>query len=211
MDVLNIDGKKVKDIEFLMGFDDVSIDSTLIHECIVCYLNNQRQGNSSVKTRGEVSGGGNKPWKQKGTGRARSGSNRSPIWRHGGIVFGPQKRDYCYNLPYKKKKLGFLHSLLLRKNKNRILVFDSFIGHNIKKTRDMYNLLKILTIDSCNMKNLFVVKEKEKGFIMAIRNIPNLDYVYVDNMNVYDIMLHDNLIFDVDSIVYLNEKFKNKD
>ncbi len=212
LSVLNIEGKKIREIEFLPSFKDLeTIDSTLVHECVVCYLNNQRKGNASTKTRGEVSGGGNKPWKQKGTGRARAGSNRSPIWRHGGVTFGPHKRDYYYSLPKKKRRLGFVYSLLLKNHSDSLMALDSFLEQGIKKTKEVNFLLKNLMLDSNKKKRLFVLSKKEKDFILATNNIPNLDYVYVDNINVYDVMLHDNIIFDVNSIEYLNQKFKKED
>jgi len=191
VDVLNIDGNKIKDIDFLPYFENIeTIDTSLVHECVVCYLNNQRQGNSSTKTRGEVSGGGNKPWKQKGTGRARAGSNRSPIWRHGGIAFGPQKRNYYYSLSHKKKRLGFLYSLLLKKREGNLIALDNFLGHNINKTKEISLLLKKLILDSDKIKKLFSITEDD--FVDIFRQINNflrevneghIKYYKIEEMN----------------------------
>lgn len=201
----NLEGKDIEEINFLENIDiETNINKNLIHECVVSYLANQRQGTSSTKTRAEVSGGGKKPWKQKGTGRARCGSNRSPLWRHGGVSFGPKPRDYYYAMPDKKRKKGLLNALVLKYKENQIMAVDSFFNQNINKTKQVDGILKNFKI---NGKTIIVIKDKEEDFVRATKNIKKLSWVYVENINIYDVMSSDNLMFDRHSIEFLNQKF----
>ena len=201
----NLDGKDIKKINFLENINvEANINKNLIHECIVNYLANQRQGTSSTKTRAEVSGGGKKPWKQKGTGRARCGSNRSPLWRHGGVAFGPKPRDYYYSMPDKKKKKGLLNALVLKCKENQIIAVETFFNQNIEKTKQVDGILKNLKTDG---KSIIVLKGKEENFVRATKNIQKLSWVYVDNINIHDVMSSDNLILDMESVEFLNQKF----
>ncbi len=204
LSLINIEGKELGKIDFLPNIEVECIDTTLIHECVINYLANQRQGTSCTKDRSEVSGGGKKPWKQKGTGRARSGSNRSPLWRHGGITFGPKPRDYSYSMPEKKRRKGFLYSLLLKLENSEIIAVDNFTKNNIEKTKQVNEVLNKLNLLG---KTLFVIKEKEEKFVRATKNISNLDLAYISNINIYDVMNCEKLVLDKESIEFLNQKF----
>jgi len=178
----NINGNDIDKITFLDNADLENINTVIIHEIVLNYLSNQREGNACTKTRAEVSGGGKKPWKQKGTGRARAGSNRSPLWRHGGIIFGPKPRSYSYAVPQKKRRQALLNSLLLKLVNNKILAFDSFTGKDFFKTKMMVDFLnkqnlknELLTI---KLKNIKVFSEIKTN--MALFNLENSM-----NINIY--------------------------
>ncbi|MDR0675669.1 MAG: 50S ribosomal protein L4 [Elusimicrobiota bacterium] len=203
----SIEGKDLGKIDFLSNIDLTNdINTSVVHECIVNYLANQRQGSANTKTRAEVSGGGKKPWKQKGTGRARSGSNSSPLWRHGGVVFGPKPRDYSYSIPEKKKRKGFLYALILKYKNDQIVAIDTFQNQNIEKTKQVAQILNQLNLLG---RSLFVINEKQEKFIRATKNLPNVDLVYINNMNIYNIMNCEKLILDKKSIEFLNKKFED--
>lgn len=172
------------------------IKDYLIYDVVKMYLANRRQGTASTKTRAEVSGGGKKPWRQKGTGRARAGSIRSPLWRKGGIVFGPKPRDYSYSLPKKVKKAAMRSALSLKVSENKLYVLDNLTLPEIK-TKLMYNILKgKFNLD----KALIVLPDKNPTIELSARNIPDVRVVRAENLNVYDIMKYENLMVLKDSI-----------
>jgi len=173
--------------------DDVffgPIKEYLIHDVVKMQLANKRQGTASTKLRGEVSGGGRKPWKQKGTGRARVGSIRSPLWRKGAILFGPKPRDYSYSVPKKVKKAAMKSALSLKVSENKLFVLDSLTLPEIK-TKLLYNVIKNnFHLD----KTIIVLPEKDNNVELSARNIPDVMVVRADSLNVYDIMKYENLM-----------------
>lgn len=178
--------------------DDVfcaPIKDYLIYDAVKMYLANKRQGTASTKTRGEVSGGGRKPWKQKGTGRARAGSNRSPLWRKGAIIFGPKPRDYSYRLPKKVLKSAMKSALSLKLSENKLFVIDSINLPEIK-TKNFYEIVKKFEFD----KVLFVLPDRDRKIELSSRNIPNVNVLKYDLLNVYEIMKYDGLILIKDAV-----------
>lgn len=186
----NQDFNVIGDIELS---DDVffgPIKDYLIHDVVKMQLANKRQGTASTKLRGEVSGGGRKPWKQKGTGRARVGSIRSPLWRKGAIIFGPKPHDYSYSLPKKVKKAAMKSALSLKVSENKLFVLDS-LNLNEIKTKPLYNVVRNnFKLD----KALIVLPEKDTKIELSARNIPDVMVVRAENLNVYDIMKYENLM-----------------
>ncbi|HIJ59053.1 MAG TPA: 50S ribosomal protein L4 [Nitrospirae bacterium] len=173
------------------------VDESVVHSSVLNYLANQRQGTHATKTRAYVSGGGKKPWKQKHTGRARHGSNRSPIWRGGGITFGPQPRDYTTKLTKRVKKQALMKALSMKLNDSEIRVVDSI---NIEKpsTKEVVRILKSIGLE--DKKVLFITSEINKNLILSARNIPTADVTNINELNVYQIATHDYLIFTEDAI-----------
>lgn len=175
----------------------------LVYEAVVNYQANQRRGTAATKTRAEVSGGGRKPWRQKGTGRARAGSTRSPLWRKGGTVFGPQPRDYSYELP-KKARRNALRSVLSRKfTDNQILVLREF---DIKepKTKEAAALLKAFNLDSA----LLVDSHENTNLFLSVRNLPKVKAVDVRTLNVYDVLNYKWLVFSQRALESAMERLK---
>jgi len=162
----------------------------LIYEAVVNYRANQRQGTAATKTRAFVSGGGKKPWRQKGTGRARVGSTRSPLWRKGGTVFGPQPRDYSYELP-KKARRSALRSALARKHADQELVVASELELKAPKTKEALALLKAYHLDSA----LLVDTADNAHLFKAVRNLPRFKAVDVAGLNIYDVLAHKSVVF----------------
>ena len=163
VDVYDINGKKVSDVELNENVFGIEPNEAIVHEVLVNYLANQRQGTQSTKTRAEVSGGGRKPWRQKGTGRARQGSIRSPQWKGGGVVFAPKPRDYSYSVPKKVKRLALKSVLTSKVLENEIIVVDE-LNLNAPKTKEMINVLKNLKADK---KALIVIDKKDENVILA--------------------------------------------
>ncbi len=162
----------------------------LIHDVVKMQLANKRQGTASTKLRGEVSGGGRKPWKQKGTGRARVGSIRSPLWRKGAILFGPKPRDYGYSLPKKVKKAAMKSALSLKVSENKLFILDNLTLPEIK-TKNLFNVIKNnFHLD----KTIIVLPEKDNVIELSARNIPDVKVVRADSLNVYDIIKFENLM-----------------
>jgi large subunit ribosomal protein L4 len=191
-DFLAIDGTvkdKVELPENIFGLED---NNTLIWESVCNYLANQRQGTAKTKTRGQVRGGGKKPWRQKHTGRARVGSIRSPIWVGGGTVFGPHPRDYYKKLPKQKKQKALCVALSMKlRNQGLKFIEDFDFGNN--KTKEMVKILKQLGLDN---NNTIIVKDIfPKNMILASRNIRNLQLVSANDLNVYNCVAQDNVVF----------------
>ncbi|MEO0130097.1 MAG: 50S ribosomal protein L4 [candidate division WOR-3 bacterium] len=201
-ELLSINGGLKGEIEIPEDIFACEINKALIWEAVTNYLNNQRQGTASTKTRGEVRGGGRKPWAQKHTGRARHGSIRSPIWRKGGVVFGPKPRDYYYSLPRKKKRIALLSALSARYQDKEILFLEDF-NLNEPKTKLMYNILKNLKMN--DKKVLLVVKNMEKNIKLSSRNIPNLTLMPANSLNAYEILVNDKIIFTESGLESLKE------
>lgn len=189
VEVLDINGSKVSEIALSEEIFGGEVKEHLFYEVVKMQLANRRSGTASTKTKGEVSGGGIKPWKQKGTGRARSGSIRSPLWRHGGTVFGPHPRDYSYKLPRKVMKDALRNALKLRASEGKMMVFDA-INLAEPKTKAALELLK-----RTNLANALIVIEGEnKNLELAVRNLKDFQVQKVVGLNVYDILNYDNLV-----------------
>ncbi len=163
----------------------------VLHEVVTNYLANQRQGTHATKTKGLVRGGGRKPFKQKGTGRARAGSNRSPLWRGGGIIFGPQPRDYSYNLPKKVKKIAMKTALSIKVSEGAITVIDGF-SFKQPKTKDMITTLKNLGLEG--EKVLIVTPEKDEVVTLSARNIPGVKVMRASDLNSYNVIASAKLL-----------------
>ncbi|HHW03533.1 MAG TPA: 50S ribosomal protein L4 [Thermoanaerobacterales bacterium] len=186
----NTKGEQVGEVELSDDVFGVEVRPDVMHRVVVNYLANQRQGTSSTLTRGEVSGGGRKPWRQKGTGRARHGSIRSPLWRKGGIVFGPKPRSYKFTLPKKLKRYALKSALSAKVADNELIMLDS-LTLEAPKTKSMVEILKNIKADK---KALIVLPGKDENVEKSARNLPGVKTTSVNTLNVYDILNHENLI-----------------
>lgn len=180
----------------------VSAKQGVLHGAVVNFLANQRQGTHATKTKGLISGGGKKPWKQKGTGRARSGSTRSPLWRGGGTIFGPQPRDYSYKLPKKVKRLALMNAFHEKLSSGEVIILDGF---SIEKprTKDVVAILK--NLDLQNKSVLIILPEKDDAVVLSARNIPGVKVVRAADVNVYDVITHAMLLMTKDAALKLGE------
>ncbi len=199
----NISGDQVGEIELNDDIFGIEINENAMYEVVKNQLANKRQGTQSTKTRGEVRGGGRKPWRQKGTGRARVGSSRSPLWIGGGVSFAPKPRDYSYRLPKKIRKLAMKSALTSKVNNDEIIVLD---GLNISapKTKEMINILSNLNADK---KALIVMDERDDTVIKSARNIPGVKTTSVNTLNVYDILKYDKFIITKDAVQKVEEVY----
>lgn len=175
----------------------------VVHEAVINFLANQRQGTHATKTKGLVRGGGKKPWRQKHTGRARAGSIRSPLWRGGGIVFGPQPRDYSYELPKKVKRLALRTALSIKMSEGAITVIDRF-SMDRPKTKDMIAILKNLGLEGERI--LIVTPERDEVVALSARNIPGVKVVRVSDVNSYDVLVHGRLLMTKDAVARFGGK-----
>lgn len=201
--VLNMSGANVEEIEISDMIFGLEPNKAVMHAAVVNYLANQRQGTQSTLTRTEVRGGGRKPWRQKGTGRARQGSIRSPQWKGGGVVFAPKPRDYSYSLSKKVKRLALKSALSSRVLTNDCIVVDKIQFENFK-TKDMMKMLSAL---NATTKALIVMPEVDKKIIRSASNIPGVKATLVNTLNVYDILNHDKLIMVVDAVKKIEEVY----
>jgi large subunit ribosomal protein L4 len=190
LDIIDRSGKTAAQVDLPEDVFSQAANDHLIYEAVVNYRANQRQGTAATKTRAFVSGGGKKPWRQKGTGRARVGSTRSPLWRKGGTVFGPQPRDYSYELPKKAKK-NALRSALAGKHASGDLVVTSELEVKDAKTKEAVALLKAYKLDSA----LLVDLAANANLFLAVRNLPRVKAVDVAGLNIYDVLAHKTLVF----------------
>jgi large subunit ribosomal protein L4 len=174
----------------------------VIHEAIVNFLANQRQGTHATKTKGLVSGGGKKPWKQKHTGRARAGSIRSPLWRGGGIVFGPQPRDYSYNIPKKVKRLALMAAFQKKLSTGEVVIVNNFAIEK-PRTKEMISILKNLGLNDKSV--LIVLPESDDKIELSARNIPGVGIVKVTDLTTYDLVAFNTLLMTKEAIVRLEE------
>ena len=201
--VKNIQSDDVSEMELPEDIFNYPLKEHLIYEAVKNYRANQRSGNAATKTRGKVSGSGRKLWRQKGTGRARMGSIRSPLWRTGGTTFGPQPRDYSYKMP-KKARRNALKSVLSDKLRNsRIWVIDK-IDVNSNKTRETLTTLKKFDFD----KLLIVDKKENSNLLLSTRNIPYIKAIDCSEINVYDTLKYNYIMFSVDAVNQLVEVLK---
>jgi large subunit ribosomal protein L4 len=194
--------KKMKDVE-LPGIFSTEVRPHLIHAAVVNQLANKRAGTASTKNKALVSGGGAKPWKQKGTGRARSGSNRSPLWRHGGTCFGPMPRNYSYALPKKAKRAALIDALASKLADNRLVLIDT-LELAQPKTTLISTMLETLGVQE---NALILIKSENKNLTLAARNIPSVKVLRMDNINVYDLLKYRYLITTQDALNSMQEVF----
>ncbi|OFW75522.1 MAG: 50S ribosomal protein L4 [Alicyclobacillus sp. RIFOXYA1_FULL_53_8] len=200
--VYNMSGEQVGDIELDERVFGAPVRPDLMHDVVLMYLAGQRQGNHKVKGRSEVRGGGRKPWRQKGTGRARQGSTRSPQWKGGGVVFGPTPRTYQYRLPKKVRRLALYSALTSKVDDGKVLVLDK-LDLSEAKTKHMVALLKQFDLS----KTLIVDSSKQEAVVRSARNIQGLKYVDANGVNVYDLLRHDHLILTTDAVAKVQEVF----
>ena len=203
IDVYNIEGKKVSNIELADSVFGIEPNEKIVHSVLVNYLANQRQGTSNTKTRAEVAGGGRKPWKQKGTGRARQGSIRAPQWFKGGIALGPKPRDYSYRLNKKERRLAIRSVLSSKVLENNLVVVDS-MNFDAIKTKNMVSALNNLKVEG---KTLIVLPEKNENVQKSARNIEGVKTSLVNTINVYDLLKYNKLVLTVDAVKSLEEVY----
>ena len=199
----NMQGAKVGDVELSSALFGAEVNKAVLHETVVNYLANQRQGTQSTKTRTEVAGGGAKPFRQKGTGRARQGSTRAPQWIKGGVALGPKPRDYSYTINKKVKKLAMVSALSAKALEENVMVIDNLTMDEIK-TKTIADMLKAMGVDS---KALIVTNEMEKNVYLSARNIAGVKASYVGMLNVYDVLNHDKFIVAKDAVAKLEEVY----
>lgn len=200
LDVYNMQKEKVSEITLNDVVFCVPVREDVLHEVVTMQLANRRAGTASTKGRSEVSGGGRKPWRQKGTGRARSGSNTSPLWRRGGAVFGPKPRDYSYRMPRKVRKLALRMALSTKLRDSQMLIVDDFTLDEIKTTKF------VQTMNNLGVENvLIVMNEPQENLEKSARNIPYVDVLPYTDINVYDILIHKNLILHRDCVTKIEE------
>jgi len=203
IDVYNIEGKKVNDVELKEDIFGIIPNEELVHSVIVNYLANQRQGTQSTKTRAEVRGGGKKPWRQKGTGRARQGSIRAPHWVGGGIALGPKPRSYSYKLNKKERRLAIKSCLSSKVIENELTVIDKFEFNEIK-TKEVAKMLNSLKLEG---KTLILLPEKNEIIQKSARNIKGVKTLSVNTINAYDLVNYKNLVVTLDTVKRLEEVY----
>ena len=199
----NMQGSKVGDVELSAALFGAEVNKAVLHETVVNYLANQRQGTQSTKTRTEVAGGGAKPFRQKGTGRARQGSTRAPQWIKGGVALGPKPRDYSYTINKKVKKLAMVSALSAKAAEDCVLVIENLKMDEIK-TKAVADMLKAMGVEG---KALIVTNEMEKNVYLSARNIAGVKASYVGMLNVYDVLNHDKFIVAKDAVAKLEEVY----
>lgn len=201
--VYNMTGKKVSDIELDDNVFGIEPNKVVLHEMVKNHLANKRQGTQSALTRAQVRGGGIKPWKQKGTGRARQGSIRSPQWTHGGVAFAPKPRDYSYSLNKKTRRLAMVSALSAKAIADEIIVIENLDMANIK-TKEFVNFLKAINVTE---KSLVVTPEVRTNLVKSAANIPNVRTAITGSLNVYDILNARKFIVDKAAIEKLQEVY----
>ena len=200
--VYNIEGKKVSDIDLKEEIFGIEPNEAIIHSVLVNYQANQRQGTQSTKTRAEVRGGGRKPWRQKGTGRARQGSIRAPQWIKGGIALGPKPRSYRYTLNKKVRRLALKSALTTKVLENKIVVLDSLNFDEIK-TKNMVKVLENINVN----KALVVLADKNLNVQASAKNIPNIKTALVNTINTYDILKYDMFVVTKEAVAKIEEVY----
>ena len=203
IDVYDINGKKVKEIELNEAVFGIEPNEAVVHSVLVNFLANQRQGTQSTKTRSEVSGGGRKPWRQKGTGRARQGSIRAPQWIKGGIALGPKPRSYKYTVNKKERQLAVKSVLSSKVLENELVVVDSLPLNDIK-TKEMVKALSNLKVEG---KALIMLPEKNEKVQKSARNIEGVKTTLVETINVYDLLKYNKLVVTEDAVKKLEEVY----
>ncbi len=203
VDVLSVDGKKVKELELNENVFGIEPNENIVHSAIVNYLANQRQGTQNTKTRAEVSGGGRKPWRQKGTGRARQGSIRAPQWIKGGIALGPRPRSYSYKINKKEKRLAIKSILSSKVAEKELVVLDKLELKEIKTA----NMVKVLNNVKAEGKTLILLPANNENVCKSSRNIEGVKTLTVDTINAYDLVKYNNLVVTEDTVKKLEEVY----
>ena len=200
--VYNIEGSQVGEIELNDSVFGVEVNEHLVHMAVVAQLAAKRQGTQSAKTRSEVSGGGKKPWRQKGTGHARQGSTRAPQWTGGGVVFAPKPRTYTMKMNKKERRLALKSALTSRVNENKLIVLDSLNLDEIKtkKFKAVMDNLKV-------SKALVVMAEKNENVVLSARNVPDVKTTLTNAINVYDILKYDTMVVTKDAVNAIQEVY----
>lgn len=201
--VFDMSGKETGSIELNENIFGIEVNEHVMHQAVVQYLANQRQGTKSAKTRAEVRGGGRKPWRQKGTGRARQGSIRSPQWTGGGVVFAPKPRDFSFKLNKKVKRLALKSALTSKVNDEKFIVVEELKLEQIK-TKDMQNVLNNLNIN----KGLVVLEENNRNVVLSTRNIPNVKTAAFNTINVYDILKYETFVVTKQALAKIEEVYQ---
>ena len=200
--VLNMEGKQVGEIELNDAVFGIEPNEHLVKMAVTQQLANNRQGTQSAKTRSEVSGGGRKPWRQKGTGHARQGSTRAPQWVGGGVVFAPKPRDYSFKLYKKEKRIALKSALSSRVAENKIVVLDE-LKFEAAKTKNFTAVMNALNVE----KALVVLNDMDQNVILSARNIPTVKTAQTNNINVYDILKYDTLVVTTDAVKTIEEVY----
>ena len=203
IDVIDMKGKKVSDLELADSIFGIEPNEAIVHSVLVNYLANQRQGTQSTKTRAEVRGGGKKPWRQKGTGRARQGSIRAPQWIKGGIALGPKPRSYKYRVNKKEKRLAIKSILSSKVLEKELTVVDKLEAKEIK-TKNMVKALADMKVEG---KTLIILPEKNQNVYMSARNIEGVKTILLNNINVFDLLKYTNLVLPVDTVKKIEEVY----
>ena len=200
--VYNMEGKEVGTMELSDAVFGVEVNEHLVHQAVVAQLANKRQGTQKAKTRSEVSGGGRKPWRQKGTGHARQGSTRAPQWTGGGMVFAPVPRDYTIRLNKKEKRLALKSALTSRVQENKLIVVDELKFDEIK-TKNFQSTMENLKVS----KALVVLNENDQNVVLSARNIPTVKTALINTINVYDILKYNTVIVTKDAVATIEEVY----
>ena len=200
--VYNMEGKEVGTIELNDAVFGVEVNEHLVHMAVVQQLANNRQGTQKAKTRSEVSGGGRKPWRQKGTGHARQGSTRSPQWTGGGVVFAPTPRDYSFKLNKKEKRLALKSALTSRLQENKLIVVDELKFDEVK-TKNFKQVMDNLKVE----KGLVILAENDTNTVLSARNLASIDTTLTSQINVYDIMKAGTIVLTKDSAAKIEEVY----
>ena len=200
--VLNMEGKQVDEIELNDAVFGVEVKENLVHQAVLSQLANNRQGTQKAKTRSEVSGGGRKPWRQKGTGHARQGSTRAPQWTGGGVVFAPVPRDYSFKMNKKEKRAALKSVLTDRVNENKFIVVDD-IKFEAPKAKDFVKMMNNLNVS----KALVVLKDNDVNAVMSAKNIPTVKTALTNTINVYDILKYDVVVIDKAAVATIEEVY----
>jgi large subunit ribosomal protein L4 len=203
VDVYDMQGKKVSDVELSANVFGIEPNEAVVHSVLVNYLANQRQGTQSTKTRAEVSGGGRKPWRQKGTGRARQGSIRAPQWIKGGIALGPKPRSYTYKVNKKEKQLAIRSLLSSKVLENELTVVEK-LEMKEAKTKEMVKTLSNLKVEG---KTLIIVADKNENVYLSSRNIEGVKAITLNMINVYDLLQYNKLVLPLDTVKKLEEVY----
>ncbi|WP_418745531.1 50S ribosomal protein L4 [Frisingicoccus sp.] len=199
--VYNIEGNQIGEMELSDAVFGVEINEHLLHMAVVNHLAAKRQGTQSAKTRSEVSGGGKKPWRQKGTGHARQGSTRAPQWTGGGVVFAPKPRDYSFKLNKKEKRAALKSALSSRVAENKMIVLDAFNMEEIKTKKFK------AVMDALKVSKALVVVDNNNNVVLSARNIPDVKTASTSTINVYDILKYDTLVVTQDAVATIQEVY----
>lgn len=202
VDVVNCKGEKVEELNLCDDIFGIEPNEAVVHQVVVALLANKRQGTQSAKARSDVRGGGRKPWKQKGTGRARAGSIRSPLWKGGGVIFAPKPRDYSQKINKKMRRLAMKSVLSSKVLENELIVLDS-LNFDAPKTKDMIEVLNNINTN----KALVVLADNNESVYKSARNIPGVSLVTVDTLNVYDMLKYYNLVLTKEAAQKIEEVY----